>query len=108
MVVELVHAAAFELAAGQDPVVGVVAALVGEVMVVGVLAHDLAGVPEGAGHGLPQPGHQPSPPDPAPTGCSAWRARSSAVGNSPEGAHRWDSSAGVSARTGSRRPLRVW
>src|SRR5512133_431502 len=103
-----VHAPALELAARQDRLARVVAALVGEVVLVGVLAHDLAGVPEGAGHGPLQPGHQPSPPDPAPTRCSAWRARSSAVGNSPEGAHRWDSSGGASARTGSRRPPRVW
>src|SRR5215211_2192341 len=106
-----VHAPALELAARQDRIGRVVAAPVGEVVLVGVLAHDLAGVPEGAGHGPPQPGHRPSPPDPDPTRCSArssaWRARSSAVGNSPEGAHSCDSSAGVSARTGSRRPLRV-
>jgi hypothetical protein len=49
MVVELVHAAALELAAGQDPVVRVVPALVLEVVVVGVLAHHLTQVPEDPG-----------------------------------------------------------
>jgi hypothetical protein len=49
----LVHAAALELAAGQDRGVRAVAALVSQVMLVGVLPHHLAHVPEAAGHGPP-------------------------------------------------------
>ena len=92
----LVHAAALELAARQHRLVRVGPALVGEVVLVGVLPHHLAQVPEGAGHGPTQPA-SPSPPTwttrparralaPAPTrsaGCSAWGA--SSVGSGTPG-----------------------
>src|SRR4029453_11115148 len=80
----LVHPAALELTPGQYRLIRMVPALVGEVVVVGVLPHHLAHVPERAGDGAPQPGRHPPPPGrsgppprsrPAPTGSAPAPAR---------------------------------